>query len=213
MNQLYKVDKKKKKYILKEDFKKTQKWKNSKGDRTKGYLLMLLPIIIFAPIYLYLVTNKVFANNVINIIGNVLFGVIGVCALAGAILIRQTYLNAKMIDNRIEDEIWLTTGYLEYSYTNPEDKRRIKFTIPYDSIKNIIHYKYYNQLIVECCYVLRKEDRTSNSSKLSKITSFERIDNLETLEIPMYFEKETELVYSLALASEHKIVVIEEKEK
>ena len=213
MNQLYKVDKKKKKYILKEDFKKTQKWKNSKGDRTKGYLLMLLPIIIFTPIYLYLVTNKVFANNVINIIGNVLFGVIGVCALAGAILIRQTYLNAKMIDNRIEDEIWLTTGYLEYSYTNPEDKRRIKFTIPYDSIKNIIHYKYYNQLIVECCYVLRKEDRTPNSSKLSKILSFERVDDSETLKIPMYFEKETELIYSLALASENKIVVIEKRRK
>lgn len=213
MNQLYKVDKKKKKYILKEDFKKTQKWKNSKGDRTKGYFLILLPIIIFTPIYLYLVTNKAFANNVINIIGNVLFGVIGVCALAGAILIRKTYLNAKMIDNRIEDEIWLTTGYLEYSYTNPEDKRRIKFTIPYDSIKNIIHHKYYNQLIVECCYVLRKEDRTSNSSKLSKILSFERVDDLETLKIPMYFEKETELIYSLALASENKIVVIEERRK
>ena len=213
MNQLYKVDKKKKKYILKKDFKKTQKWKNSKKDRIKGYLLMILPLVLFTPIYLYLVTNKVFTNNVIDIIGNVLFGVIGVCALAGAILIKQAYLNAKMIENRLDDEIWLTTGHLEYSYTNPADKKRVILTIPYDSIKNIIHYKYYNQLIFECCYVLRTEDRTPNNSKLSKITSFERIDNLETLEIPMYFEKETELVYSLALASENKIVVIEERRK
>ena len=66
---------------------------------------------------------------------------------------------------------------------------------------------------MECCYVLRKEDRTSNSSKLSKILSFERVDDLETLKIPMYFEKETELIYSLALASENKIVVIEKRRK
>lgn len=213
MNQLYKADKKKKKYILKKDFKKTQKWKNSKKDRIKGYLLMILPLVLFTPIYSYLVMNEVFTDKIIDVIGYILLGIITVCALAGATLIKQAYLNAKMIENRLDDEIWLTTGHLEYSYTNPTDKKRVILTIPYDSIKNIIHYKYYNQLILECCYILRTEDRTPNSSKLSKITSFERIDDLETLEIPMYFEKETELVYSLALASEHKIVVIEEKEK
>lgn len=213
MNQLYKVDKKKKKYILKKDFKKTQKWKNSKKDRIKGYLLMILPLVLFTPIYSYLVMNEVFTDKIIDVIGYILLGIITVCALAGAVLIKQAYLNAKMIENRLDDEIWLTTGHLEYSYTNPADKKRVILTIPYDSIKNIIHYKYYNQLILECCYILRTEDRTPNSSKLSKITSFERIDDLETLEIPMYFEKETELVYSLALASEHKIVVIEEKER
>lgn len=213
MNQLYKVDKKKKKYILKKDFKKTQKWKNSKKDRIKGYLLMILPLVLFTPIYSYLVINEVFTDKIIDVIGCILLGIITVCALAGAVLIKQAYLNAKMIENRLDDEIWLTTGHLEYSYTNPADKKRVILTIPYDSIKNIIHYKYYNQLILECCYILRTEDRTPNSSKLSKITSFERIDDLETLEVPMYFEKETELVYSLALASEHKIVVIEEKER
>lgn len=174
---------------------------------------MILPLVGFAPIYSYLIMNEVFTDKIIDIVGYILLGIITVCALAGTVLIKQAYLNAKMIENRLDDEIWLTTGHLEYSYTNPADKKRVILTIPYDSIKNIIHYKYYNQLIFECCYVLRTEDRTPNNSKLSKITSFERIDNLETLEIPMYFEKETELVYSLALASEHKIVVIEEKEK
>ena len=194
----YKVDKKKRKYILNKAYKETEEWKNGK---TKRIVICYLPIalpMIFATVVAFI--HFVLKINIFSLWAWPILSMIGLWPI-GFINMNAVKFNRTLIPtNRKNDKVELNSEELLYTYKCSSDGIDYKYSIRYKHIEKMEYSDKRKTLFI---FGKHSSDAMMNKKRVAFPEG-----NCSYIQIPMYFDEN--MMKELMQLSKKDIVVIEE---
>ena len=211
MNKVYKLDTKKKKYIIKNAYKNLPSWKAGKGKRKFAWFMIFLPFILFG-LLLGVFTFLQSFNQAISISASISLIIAIISWSIGIIILKfQNHSKYTIPVNRKNDELHFFEDHLEYSYiSSGENSKYEKFitTIKYKDIEKIEYSVARYKLFLLCNYETKSIYKRNGKEIINKIARFDHNSKL-LYDIPMYFEEDENVLKDIIIATEKIIKYVD----
>ena len=211
MNKVYKLDPKKKKYIIKNAYKNLPSWKAGKGKRKFAWFMIFLPFLMFIILTIIFSLYNSLNNAMINSATISLVVAIVSWSIGAIILSAQKHSKYTIPINRRNDELCFYENHLEYKYTaSGDNNKNEKFitTIKYRNISKIEYSVSRHKLFLFCNYETKSIYNRKGKEIINRIVKFDTSSHL-IYEIPMYFENEENVLKDIIIATEKIIKYVD----